>query len=53
MQQSRIGVPVSACWSPDGKRIAMVVHDWERTEDGKLVVSVVQEGLVRATDSAR
>jgi RNA polymerase sigma factor (sigma-70 family) len=37
-EKREVGVPVSACWAPDGKRIALVVHDWETTDDGKLVL---------------
>jgi len=46
-EKREFGVPVSACWSPDGKRIAMVVHDWERTEDGKLVLRDPEKGNYR------
>ena len=27
-EKREFGVPVSTCWSPDGKRIAMIVHDY-------------------------
>jgi Tol biopolymer transport system component len=46
-EKRELGVPVSVCWSPDGKRIAMVVHDWERTKDGKLVLTDPEKGNYR------
>jgi hypothetical protein len=46
-EKREFGRPVSACWSPDGKRIAMIVHDWERTEDGKLTLTDPEKGNYR------
>jgi Tol biopolymer transport system component len=46
-EKREVGVPVAVCWSPDGKRIAMVVHDWERTEDGKLMLKDPENGNFR------
>src|SRR5439155_6512059 len=43
----RVVRAVSACWSPAGNRIAMVVHDWERSEDGKLVLTDPEKGNYR------
>jgi RNA polymerase sigma factor (sigma-70 family) len=40
-------LPTSACWSPDGKRIAMIVHDWERSDDGKLFLQDPEKGNYR------
>jgi Tol biopolymer transport system component len=46
-EKREVGTPVPACWSRDGKRIAMIAHDWERTDDGKLVLSDPEKGNYR------
>lgn len=46
-EKREIGVPAGACWSPDGKRIAVVMHDWERSDDGKLSLSDPEKGNYR------